>query len=458
MLTPILFTCVLALGQPRPAEPADWLLIPLLARGQELVYRGSFSEESLDSGVLFNRGYRVELRVFALDLVGREAQVACLTQLKQKPARPEAADTGPCSVRLEVFKVGAYGKVTSGAALGVPVEGPPTLEYGMFVEVPPQRVTTGQTWEVAEEGRTPRTWRVEGSETISGTTCVKLVGLQQSEDWDRPRADSTAWRRHEVVWLAPRLGLVQRVERTIERSVLRYDLESNLQFPGQLWEDRRREVLLAQGLGESLTTLLPQAGQVGPKPFEAILAKISTHMDMQPPTPFRAALQQLRTRAEAGRRGESPPEVLPVATTQVIPVITLNRPAPDFVSQDLVSKETCRLRRWLGKPILLVFYQPNALTTDNVLGFAQAVQDGFKGQVTVLGMACTDDPAAAVRLRHEKRLNFPLLAGNGLPKMVILDGDGLVRGSAEGWGSETAQEVWQELLRCLKPVPRGPME
>jgi hypothetical protein len=70
-------------------------------------------------------------------------------------------------------------------------------------------------------------------------------------------------------------------------------------------------------------------------------------------------------------------------------------------------------------------------------------------------------------LRHEKRLKFPLLAGNGLrvsfgvettPKMVVLDGDGLVRGSAEGWGSETAQEVWQVLLRCLKPVPQGPKE
>ena len=41
--------------------------------------------------------------------------------------------------------------------------------------------------------------------------CARMVlahyGVQQTEDWDRPRADRGAWRRQEVVWISPRTGL-----------------------------------------------------------------------------------------------------------------------------------------------------------------------------------------------------------------------------------------------------------
>ena len=47
--------------------------------------------------------------------------------------------------------------------------------------------------------------------------------------------------------------------------------------------------------------------------------------------------------------------------------------------------------------------------------------------------------------------------GVGVPQLI--GGFHLLsRGTAEGWGSETAQEVWQELLRCLKPAGKGPKE
>ena len=49
----------------------------------------------------------------------------------------------------------------------------------------------------------------DGSEAINGTICLKVIGLQQSDDWDRPRGDRTAWRREDTVcsfWSAIRLG------------------------------------------------------------------------------------------------------------------------------------------------------------------------------------------------------------------------------------------------------------
>jgi peroxiredoxin len=471
MLTTYLFAAALALGQPAAGDTSDWLLVPHLGRGQELVYRGSFTEESLDGTARFSRAYRLEARLFVLELTGREADVVCCTQLRLKPARPEAAEPEPCSVRLERARVGPYGQVVParGLACLVPLEGPPTVEWGAFVEVPAQRLQVGRGWEVGEEGRPPRSWRVDGTEPVGGAVCVRLVGVQQSADWDHPRADRTAWRRRDVVWLAPRTGCAQRLERTIERraparqeptqrSVLRYDLDSNLQYPGQLWEDRRREILLALGLADQLAGLLPRAGEVGPRPFEAILTKIKYHLDLQPPTPFRPALKQLQQRAEAGRRGETPPEAAVEEAEPVTPVIALHAAAPDFVAPNLITRESARLRRLLGKPTLLVFYQPGGRTAADVLRFAQAVQQESGGGVTVVGLACTEDVPAVVREHDELGLTFPILLGTGLkltyaveatPKLVVLDAAGVVRDSHIGWGLETPAAIRAELRRWV---------
>src|SRR5262249_11428664 len=83
-----------------------------------------------------------------------------------------------------------------------------------------------------------------------------------------------AWRRQDTVWMAPRLGIAYRVERVLERrepasqnvthrSVLRYELENPLPYPGQLYEDRKQEILQARNFFDAAAPLLRQpAGQV----------------------------------------------------------------------------------------------------------------------------------------------------------------------------------------------------
>jgi peroxiredoxin len=346
----------------------------------------------------------------------------------------------------------------------------------MFIEVPRSRGSIGQTWDVDEVNRTARSWQIAGSESINGTTCVRLVGVQQSADWDHPRADSTAWRRKDTVWLVPRGGYAFRIERVIERraparrevsqkSVTRYELESGLQYPGQMGSDRQREITLARTLAETLTPLLPNAGKVGPKPFEAVLSRLTYHYDHVPPTPYRAVLQQLQARAEAGRRGESPPPIVAEDHGPVTPVVALGRPAPDFLVKDLTTTESTSLHRWLGHPILLVFYNPTAQTAEDVLHFAQSVCTAHAQHVTVLGLAVTDDTARTLKQRADMHLEFPILAGNGLrlsyaldttPKLVVIDGAGMVRCSLVGWGPETAATITDELLRWIpKDEPAG---
>lgn len=465
-----LLACVLATAQPVPADQSEWLLIPQLTRGQELVYRGSFNEDSLGAGVQFSRAYRLEARAFVLDMNAKGAEVAFQTTWRQKPLRPERGpEAEPSSVRLELAHMDLRGRLEpiGKTSLLAPLEGPPTVECGAFVEVPNARLRVGRTWEATEAGRELRGWSVAGTEVINGTTCVKLVGLQQSSDWDRPRADSTAWRRQDTVWMTPRFGYAYRVERTIERreparrepnqrSVLRYDLESSLQYPGQLLEDRQREILLAHSLTESLAQIMPRAGKAGPRPFEAILARLTHHFERQPPTPYREVLKRIQLRAEAGKRGETPPAALPDASGPVVPVITVGQPAPDFVIPDLTTRETARLGRLLGRPILMLFYSPTATTAEDVLRFAQLMHDTHGQQITVLGLAVADDTPRVLKQHEALNLKFPVLSGTGLrlsyavestPKWVVLDSKGVVRGTLDGWGPEIPRAVEEALKK-----------
>ena len=73
-----LLGCVLAPAQPRtapapspaPALPrgtalrSDWILTPKLTRGQELVYRGTYTESAGSNRVEVQRAYRIESRFF----------------------------------------------------------------------------------------------------------------------------------------------------------------------------------------------------------------------------------------------------------------------------------------------------------------------------------------------------------------------------------------------------------
>src|SRR5262245_52712670 len=54
----LLLACACTLGQ--PTNRSEWQLTPQLAPGQELVYTGSYTEESLVPNVHFQRQYRLE--------------------------------------------------------------------------------------------------------------------------------------------------------------------------------------------------------------------------------------------------------------------------------------------------------------------------------------------------------------------------------------------------------------
>ncbi|MHB1424257.1 MAG: peroxiredoxin family protein [Gemmataceae bacterium] len=495
-----LLGCILIPGQTMtrpPSQPAaqarervhspssgDWLLMPRLSRSQELVYRGTFSEEGCGGRVQFSRSYRLETRIFVLDTPPNGADVAVLTLLKHRsstggtplPARPpgSSGDASLVSVRLERGHVDLQGKITADPNVNmlVPLDGAPTLECGAFVALPGGRIGVGQEWTVLEGERPPLTWRAVGTEMVAGNNCIKLVGEQKSEDWDNPRGDHSAWRRQETVWLVPELGLASRLERAIlhrepahreptQRSLLRFDMESSFQLSGQAGDSRRLEVAQALAFRDSLTPLMAQPARADAH-LTALVRKIDQYVQSQPETPYRPALVQVKRRVEAAQRGETPPE--PVRDIRPIPTgAAIGQRAPDFLASSFTGTGSAQLRRWIGRPVVLVFYHPSSSTSPTVLRYAQQLTAKYPQRVNVVGMSISDNADLVRRQQTELGLTFPLLSAGGVrasfgvastPKIILLDGNNIIRGEYLGWawGDETAREVEEELKLWL---PKG---
>jgi hypothetical protein len=461
--------CVLVTGQAE--QRPTWLLTPHLSRGQEFVYeRGLYTEESLGR-IQCKRSYRVDSRLFVLESSPRGAQLAMLTIVRPPEEEKSGGHDGtPVSVRLELVTTDPQGRVLPdrGQSLAAPLDGPPTAECGQLVGLSPNRVGVGGIWLAAEEGRTPRMWKLLGSESAAGAVCLKLAGEQRSADWDRPRADSTAWRRLDTVWLSPRFGIAHKVRRVIERrdpghneathrSELTYELaNAPLEYPEQFYQDRRIEIQQARAFWETALPWLSNPGQHAAQ-LDALLGRIDYHLRRQSPTPYREAVLRVKRRVEAARKGEALVTVGP--TEPLVPTATVGKLAPDFVAPDFGTRGTTRLRAWAGKPVLMVFYHPTWEQAGEMLRYAEGVQDLYRGRMTVLALAVSDDGDGVRRQREGLKLSYPVLCGTGLrrtyaldsmPKFYVLDAAGVVRGSYVGWGLDTQESVAEELRACLQ--------
>jgi hypothetical protein len=464
-------TCAIATGQ-----VSEWQLQPHLARGQELIYSGTFTEEALSAGVQYQHAYQIESSVLVLDAAPQKFDLAFLTVVTARSSKsapgPVKTVSTPSSVRLEVVPMDHLGKLLPKlpGSLAAPLEGPPTLECGQFLELPKGRIGTNARWDVVEEGRTPRTWQVDGTETVNNVQCVRLVGMQQAEDWNMPRADRFSWQRRDTVWISPQLGLTCRFERVFERrdaarqepthrSVLRCDLESHLTYPGRLFEARHNEIEQAAKFSREAEALLREPDQNKAK-LEGMLKRIKQYCDAEPPTPYRKAVAQVQKRVEAALEGRAIPDPSSTPANSPPPRAIIGQRLPDFVCTDLLSHETQRLQRLLGKPVVVMFYNPATDNGQRVLRLGQALAERYRQNVSIMPMAVTDEPEVARKQHKEMNLPFSILDGNGLiqvfgvdalPRLVVLDGQGVVRSASTGWGQHTASEVNAEVQKLLRP-------
>ncbi|MFM7149335.1 MAG: peroxiredoxin family protein, partial [Gemmataceae bacterium] len=418
--------------------------------------------------------FRLENRIFTLDSKEKGTDLAVLTILQDRSTRTiETKSTKtppPSSISLEKITVTPQGKIHS-ADLNtpqIPLDRPPTLEVGAFVELPRLRSGLRQGWEVNEPGRPPQNWQIMGQETLNGHYCVKLQGTQQTDDWDRPRADRGAWRRQDTLWISTRSGVAQKYERIIEhheparkevstRFTLTCNLESCLDYPSQMAQDRRSEINQYLAFRKSSLPLLGDPVTQSTQ-LESLQKLMANHCDNHPPTPFREAMLQLKKRVEMGSKGELVTVAYQEPVTKSVSVAIPGEAAPDFLAGPITTREAGKLSKWKGKPLVLVFYNPSSPTAGELLRFADQLQRQYEMAASVVGLAVVDDAVGVRRQHEEMKLCFPVYHGSGMkisygvestPKIVLVDAIGVIRGMYLGWGGETPVEVTSELGKWL---------
>lgn len=477
-----LLSFALALGQ--SFDRVEWSLVPQFDVGLELVYRGTCTEESLVPGVRHQRRYSLETIFLVQTTNGNRSEAVLQTTLSvQQPN--DNATRPPGSVRLVAVQVDQRGRLygkgdrQTEAMLSIPLTEPALLESGAFFEMPMVPVNMGSYWEDFEEGRPIRGWRLwrdakgRGSavEQLNGTRCVKLQASQQSADWDEPRADSTAWRRLDVIWFAPQVGLVYQVERTIERReparneptqriVTRYELESRLRYSGKMFEDRKLEIDLARKFHEDAQPLLKQPAN-SRNQIEALSRRIAKHLEDNPPTPYRKNITHLKSLLEKASRGETPAGPATVEQPFEGGAVGISHKVPDFVVADLLNRKSYRFYNdlLLGQPVLFLYYNPTTATGKEVLRFAQKLHEEFNSDLLILGMAVSDNVDRIAKQVEEMGVEFPILDGkamhrtlgvDGTPRVVLVDSEAVVRFCFTGWGVHSPGEVRGEVEKCLQ--------
>jgi hypothetical protein len=286
------------------AQPADG---PKLAPGQEMVYRGTHVEESRPNGIPFRRELQIEICVFVRDCQPQSSTVAFCTAI----AAPGHSATG--LARFELATVDARGRVrlaNGNSPVFVP-DGPPVAECAGFVARP---AVPADSW--IDSAQPPIRWRSLGIDSTRLPRCVKLVGEQDS-DWNKPSSTRASWRRTDTVWINNSTGLVERLVREVDcrsqsaedtrHSRTTYDLVDGIStFPGPLGADRQTEIQQAANFQQELRGLQANRSAT-PAAYAKLIAKIDAYTEASPVTPFRAAITAMRSRADAGRRGEPPP-------------------------------------------------------------------------------------------------------------------------------------------------------
>ena len=448
---------------------------PRLARGQELVYRGWFNEETSNRGTKKNRLYHAENRILVSETSPTGTSVALLitTELQEKNLTNQNQADRP-AVYLQLGRVDLRGRITLDSAGPLPIsqQSPPEIDAGCFIELPADKIGSATAWTVTEPNG-PHQWRLTGTETVDGQLCLKLLGNQQSEDWDQAGANRVAWRRQDTVWLSPQMGIAVRYERVIEgrdpcsadssqRSTASFHLESSLVYPGQLFRDRQAEINLFHQYSQLAEACYREPTVESPRRLGALAAKIAYHCDTQPPTPYRAALRALQSRLELAARGDLPPIPAGKETRPVVAHTVAGRTAPDFVATDLTTGAAIRMQLLHGRPVLLLFYNPRSASAAESLRFAQSISQTTS--VHVLGLSVLNEADTVLKQRGDLDLTFPLVIGAELrsvfgvdatPKIVLIDEDGSIRRTFEGWGQETPSLVREELDRLGDREAKG---
>jgi len=129
---------------------------------------------------------------------------------------------------------------------------------------------------------------------------------------------------------------------------------------------------------------------------------------------------------------------------------------PDWRKGQQVS-----LRQFRGRPAVLLFLHPRSLLSGEILLHLQRLaQQNADWEVQPVALFIQEDREAVGELLARRDWKYPVLVGSALrasyqidatPRIIVLDGQGVVQGIYTGWGPEIPQLLLRDLRRIAEP-------
>jgi peroxiredoxin len=178
-------------------------------------------------------------------------------------------------------------------------------------------------------------------------------------------------------------------------------------------------------------------------------------------TEWRDRLAKLATVTETDTAALAPKRIFPTGSfTPPSELELLGKAAPEFTLKDVEGREMT-LASLRGKPVLLDFWATWCEPCRQATPHIQTLHDQFKDKgLMVIGIDTNEEAEQASKYFADQKYTFANLLGsgndviknygaNGIPLVVLIDKDGVVRYVHRGWGSGT--DLTPEVKKLLVP-------
>lgn len=485
----------LALAATPAAPPAEKIGLsgPRFARGEEFVYRGEVIETADRIDTRFVKKYRLDVRVFVLEAGGDGCDCAVMTVLTPKAddavagavatvsGANSSGDAAP-AVRLDLVRVDSRGqaklllpeaklpltidgKTPTAEPPPPPTDATPSVELGVFLQLPLTAANVGDTWDAVDPNRPPTVWAAKQTAVWNGRRVAEVTGLQQTDGFETPKTVRHGWQRMEVVCVSPTDGLVCSVARTVIRRdraerigsvTTTLELQPSARLTGQKYRDTWAEVEAAWAFAAELAHL--RASRAKADVIEAHRREVVRFAELRPTgTGFRPAVDAVLRRFEANA---APPVTVRATPPTPADPPAVGKPAPDFACADVDRlANRVRLSAVRGKPAVVVFFKPGSETSEDTLTVCEALFRLYGEKASVIPLALGGDLLAASKQKAGLKYSVPVFDGAGVrekyavrsyPQFFVIDSEGALRWVFDaGIGPEVGSLVKKELEAVL---------
>jgi hypothetical protein len=461
-------------GAAPASTPHD--LTPRLQVGQELVFDGTIQETRASDGGKAESARRISVRALVLQKSAKGvADVGVVTIHKEKEAINISAPTkldDAIAVRLDKVQVDSKGHarwIPSGAEIAPPVDLDMISELGFFLEMPDEPKKVGDKWVFEREGQPAVRAELLGVETILANRCVAIRVDQESANWTNDDINLPAWKITSRILFDPKTQSICRLEREVatrepaaplDQHIRKLMLEqaTNVRFHGTVLQNQIEDFETAYQAQHDLDAALALDDTTRARKLHSMQHDLKFAMQRLYSSPYRPIIEKMHERAVDAEKWATVEEKRPVPVLGGPREVRIGQRAPHFLLHEVQSGAKVSLKSVRGQSVIMVFVDPSSDLSLDALRTTLTAVAKEKRPAKVFAVGNRIDSEAAADLHQKVPGDYVVCTGGatdssygvrGVPHVVCVDGQGILRVNQKGFGPE----VYSTLVQNLSVLP-----